>query len=136
MIKVFLMLTIGKLSKATNASIDKIRYYERMGLITPDARTAHDYRMYEESAINRLHFIKNAQYLGFSLAEIEKLLAYGTSEENTASEVLKIAEVKIQTHENKINEIKKIETVLAHLAKQCSESGSYGDCPILKYFPV
>lgn len=128
------MLTIGKLAKATDASVDTIRYYERMGLMSPDARSAHDYRMYDESAVNRLRFIKNAQYLGFSLAEIEQLLAFGTSKESAAADVLRLAEEKIQTHENKINEIKKIETVLVRLAKQCAENGPSSECPILKYF--
>lgn len=126
------MLTIGKLAKATNASIDTIRYYERMGLVSPDARSAHDYRMYEESAINRLRFIKNAQHLGFSLSEIEKLLTFGTSKDSTAAEVLKLTEGKIQTHKNKIKELQKIQTVLIDLAKKCSGDGPASECPILK----
>lgn len=126
------MLTIGKLAKATNASIDTIRYYERMGLVSPDARSAHDYRMYEESAINRLRFIKNAQSLGFSLLEIEKLLTFGTSKDSTAAEVLKLTEDKILVHKNKIKELQKIQTVLVDLAKQCSGKGPASECPILK----
>lgn len=126
------MLTIGKLSKATNASIDTIRYYERMGLLSPDARSAHDYRMYEMSAINRLHFIKNAQQLGFSLSEIEKLLTFGTSKSGSASDILHLTQKKILALQNKIIELQKIQTVLSDLAEQCSGEGPAKDCPILK----
>jgi len=126
------MLTIGKLAKATNASIDTICYYERMGLVSPDARSAHDYRMYEESAINRLRFIKNAQHLGFSLSEIEKLLTFGASKDSTAADVLKLTEGKIKNHKNKIKELQKIQSVLVDLAKQCSGDGPVSECPILK----
>ena len=126
------MLTIGKLAKATNTSIDTIRYYERMGLLNPDARSAHDYRMYEESAINRLRFIKNAQQLGFSLTEIDKLLKFGSSKQSNAGDVLKMTEEKILAHENKIKELQKIQVVLTDLAKQCSGEGPTSECPILK----
>ncbi len=126
------MLTIGKLAKATNASIDTIRYYERMGLVSPDARSAHDYRMYEESAINRLRFIKNAQQLGFSLSEIEKLLTFGASNNGSASDILNLTQEKILAHRNKIKELQKIQAVLTDLAKQCSGKGPAKDCPILQ----
>ena len=88
--------------------------------------------MYKESAINRLLFIKNAQHLGFSLSEIEKLLAFGTSNESTAADVLKLTEDKILAHKNKIKELKKIQSVLIDLAKQCPGKGSASECPILK----
>ena len=83
-----------------------------MGLLNPDPRSAHDYRMYEESAVNRLRFIKNAQQLGFSLSEIEKLLIFGTSKNSTAGDVLKLAEQKIVAHKNKTKELRKIQSVL------------------------
>lgn len=126
------MLTIGKLAKATNASIDTIRYYERMGLVSPDARSAHDYRMYEKSAIKRLHFIKNAQHLGFSLTEIQKLLVFGTSKDSTAGDVLGLTKGKILEHKNKIKELEKIQVVLTELANRCSGDGPASECPILK----
>ncbi len=126
------MLTIGKLAKATNTSIDTIRYYERVRLLSPDARSAHDYRMYEEAAINRLHFIKNAQHLGFSLTEIEKLLTFGESKESTAGDVLKLTEDKIWNYQNKIKKLKKIKAALVDLAKQCPGEGPASECPILK----
>jgi MerR family copper efflux transcriptional regulator len=88
--------------------------------------------MYEESAINRLRFIKNAQHLGFSLSEIEKLLTFGVSKDSTAADVLKLTEGKIKTHKNKIKELQKIQTLLVDFAKQCSGDGPVSECPILK----
>lgn len=131
------MLSIGKLAKATNASIDTLRYYVRIGLLTPDARSTHDYRMYEKPAINRVQFIKNAQQLGFSLSEIEKLLNFDDSDKHATAEVLKLTEEKIQTQEKKIKELQTIQTVLSILARQCPGEGPSSDCPILQYlYPV
>lgn len=127
------MLTIGKLAKATNASIDTLRYYERLGLLKPDTRTTHDYRMYEKPAINRVRFIRNAQRLGFSLSEIEKLLAFGVSNEGTTGDVLKVTEEKILANINKIKKLQKIQAVLVNLAEQCPSDGPASECPILQY---
>jgi DNA-binding transcriptional MerR regulator len=126
------MLTIGKLAKATEASIDTLRYYERLGLLKPDTRTVNDYRMYEKPAINRVRFIKNAKHLGFTLSEIEKLLEFGTSKSGSSGDVLKLTEEKLIEHKNKIKELQKIQAVLMDLAKKCSGKGPASECPILK----
>ena len=60
-------LTIGKLAGKTEISIDSIRFYERKGLLAEPRRTTSNYRLYPREAVDRLHFIKKAQKLGFSL---------------------------------------------------------------------
>ena len=52
-----------------------VRYYEEMGLLRPAARSDGDYRLYDESDLDRLRFIKGLRDdAGFSLAEISRLL--------------------------------------------------------------
>ena len=52
-----------------------VRYYEEMGLLRPAARSEGDYRLYDESDVDRLRFIKGLRDdAGFSLAEILRLL--------------------------------------------------------------
>ncbi|MDF1579278.1 MAG: MerR family DNA-binding transcriptional regulator, partial [Desulfuromonadales bacterium] len=60
-------LTIGKLAKKADVTIDSIRFYERRGLIAEPTRTESNYRVYPLEAADRLRFIKKAQRLGFSL---------------------------------------------------------------------
>jgi DNA-binding transcriptional MerR regulator len=67
-------LSVSALAKRVGVSPDTIRYYEKAGLLPPPERTAADYRIYDESAIDRLHFIQGAQRLGLSLREIRTLL--------------------------------------------------------------
>ena len=67
-------LTIGKLAKAGEVRVDTVRYYERMGLISPFERTESGYRKYSQESIKRLRFIRKAQGLGFSLEEIKILV--------------------------------------------------------------
>jgi DNA-binding transcriptional MerR regulator len=52
-----------------------VRYYEEIGLLTPAARSEGDYRLYDDTDLERLRFIKGLRDdAGFSLAEIARLL--------------------------------------------------------------
>ena len=52
-----------------------VRYYEEMGLLKPAARSEGDYRLYDDTDLERLRFIKGLRDdAGFSLAEIARLL--------------------------------------------------------------
>lgn len=80
-------LTIGGLAKRENVNRQTIRYYERRGLIAESSRTASGYRLYGDDAARRLAFIRRAKQLGFSLNEIEGLLALRMHPDTTCGEV-------------------------------------------------
>jgi MerR family mercuric resistance operon transcriptional regulator len=67
-------LTIGKLAKQANVTIETIRYYQRKGLLIEPEKPATGYRQYPPEAIARIQFIKRAQQSGFTLKEIAELL--------------------------------------------------------------
>src|SRR5256884_4225392 len=77
-------LSIGQVADAADVNIQTIRYYERRGLFPTPRRTPAGYRQYADEAVARLRFIKHAQELGFSLQEIQELLALRRSEEHTS----------------------------------------------------
>ena len=62
-------MRIGQLARLCNVSADTLRYYEREGLLKP-ARRGNGYRDYETSDAHVVNFVRGAQTLGFSLAEI------------------------------------------------------------------
>jgi DNA-binding transcriptional MerR regulator len=68
-------LRVGELAEAAGVPADTVRYYERVGLLPPPARTPGGYRLYDGGAIDRLLFIQGAQRLGLRLREIADLLA-------------------------------------------------------------
>ena len=68
------MLTIGKLAKESNVKVGTLRYYESRELLVPISRSRSGYRIYDHDSIDRVHFIKKAQSLGFTLDEIAQLL--------------------------------------------------------------
>jgi DNA-binding transcriptional MerR regulator len=68
------LLKIGELAKHTQVAVGTLRYYESLGLLHPVQRSSSGYRYYSSESIQQVDFIKKAQTLGFSLAEIQKIL--------------------------------------------------------------
>ena len=67
-------LTIGKLASHAGVSADTVRFYEREGLLKKTERTSSGYRLYDESDVDLVKFIRRAKELGFTLEEISQLL--------------------------------------------------------------
>jgi len=101
--------TIGKVAKAAGVGVETIRFYEKKGLIEqpPSQGT---YRTYPKTVVGRIRFVKRAQELGFTLAEIRELLSLAD-----------------QPHENRA-------TVKELAQRQCSGEGPVEGCPIIEAF--
>ena len=67
-------MTIGRLAKEAGVNVETVRYYQRRGLLEEPQKPAGGHRRYQQSTLDRIAFIRRAQALGFSLAEIESLL--------------------------------------------------------------
>lgn len=69
------LLRIHEAAAEVGLTARSVRYYEEVGLLRPARRSEGDYRLYDESDLERLRFIKGLRDdAGFSLAEISKLL--------------------------------------------------------------
>lgn len=69
-------LTIGRLAKAAGVSVETVRYYERRGLLEQPERRG-GYRHYSAADVERLESVRRAKTFGFTLSEINELLAAG-----------------------------------------------------------
>lgn len=126
-------LTRGGLAKQGRVNIETIRYYERRGLLPKPPRSVSGYRLFSAEDARRVRFIKRAQELGFSLNEIQELLALRISSKSTRGEVRKLAEAKIADIEEKIKSLRSMKNVLERLtAACCGDSGAVSECPILE----
>lgn len=67
-------LTVSQLAERARISSDAVRYYGRLGLLPETGRTGGGHRYYDEAALERLRFIKGAQWLALTLDEIRELL--------------------------------------------------------------
>lgn len=120
--------TIGQLAKAATVNVETIRYYERRGLVAQPPKPAGGYRAYSEETLARILFIKRAQELGFTLEEIDNLLSLGDSH---CSEVQELAGGKLASVRAKINDLCRLEQVLAELVTQCRINPEKAACPIV-----
>lgn len=67
-------MNISQLAKAVGVSTDTVRYYEKQGLLGAAQRQENGYRRYAQADIGQVRFVRGAQALGFSLAEIRTIL--------------------------------------------------------------
>jgi len=121
---------IGKLAARTGVSIDTVRYYERSGLLAPQARLPSGYRRYGEEQVARLRFIRRAQELGFSLKDIRQLL--GLSKLRDVARVKRAAETRLAEVEQRLHSLTRVRDALAGLVAHCPGRGRSADCPILR----
>lgn len=123
-------LGIGQLAKRAGVAIDTVRYYERNGLLKPRTRLASGYRRYSELELSRLRFIRRAQGLGFTLKEIQALLAL--SAQRDVARVKRSAQAKLDDVEARIAALDRMRKGLATLIAACPGHGRSEDCPILQ----
>ncbi len=126
------LMKIGELAGRAGVNVQTIRYYERRGLLPEPDRRPSGYREYEPQVLERLHFIKRAQELGFTLSEIGELLALRLDPRTPAAAVKARAEAKIADIDRKLHDLERIKHALVHLAGRCRGGrGPVGDCPLL-----
>ena len=121
---------IGTLAKRAGVSIDTVRYYEKSGLLAPQARLASGYRRYGDTQVARLRFIRRAEELGFSLKDIRELL--GLSGQRDVARVKRSAERKLTEVNKRIAALQRVQLGLSQLIAQCPGHGRADACPILK----
>ncbi len=125
------MLSIGQVARRSGVGVETVRYYEREGLLEEPPRRASGYRQYSEEVVKRLHFIKRAQKLGFSLKEITELLLLRVDTQNACEDVRQRADAKIAEVERKLIELQRMRQALIQVASLCTGKGPDSRCPVL-----
>ncbi|MBL39488.1 MAG: Cu(I)-responsive transcriptional regulator [Xanthomonadales bacterium] len=123
-------MNIGQAAKASGVSAKMIRYYESISLIPEAARTAAGYRVYRDSEVHTLQFIRRARDLGFSLKSIAQLLALWQDRERASADVKAFALAHVDELYARIRELETMANTLQHLADHC-RGNERPDCPIL-----
>lgn len=115
-------ITIGELAKAADVRTSTIRFYERRGLLKPETRSASNYRGYSSLTIERLKFIRSAQASGFSLNDVEEMLALTQADGSPCDDVAALMERRLGDVRRRIRELRRVERTLAtSLATLCKQ---------------
>ncbi len=130
---------IGKVSQQTGLSIDTIRYYEKERLLREPPRSEGGYRLYSVGDIEHLLFVRKAQELGFTLAEIRELLLVQDLGTEACTHVRELIQNRLRSVRQKIEDLKKLESHLQEAETKCEEAlrddaadPNHECCPVLK----
>lgn len=123
-------MNIGEAAKLSGVNAKLIRHYESIAIIPKASRSEGGYRIYSETDVHILSFVKRSRALGFSMKEIKKLIGLWRNKSRASSEVKVMATKHIEEMEKKISELEEMVKTLKHLARNCRGDGR-PDCPIL-----
>ena len=124
-------MTTGELASRAGVKVATIRFYERRGLLRAPARTPSGYRQYGPDEVERVRFVRRAQGLGFTLDEIQDLLALRVEHVSACAAVAARAREKLDRVERKVREVERMKQVLERLVFACEAREPTNDCPIL-----
>ena len=116
-------LKIGEVAKLSGVGIEALRFYEKSGLLDRPGRTFSGYRMYDESVLERLSFIKKAQLLGFTLDEIRELIDHKRHGENPCEHVRAKVKSRLSDLSERIEQMIQYRDELAEALKEWEKIG-------------
>ncbi|MEI2417556.1 Cu(I)-responsive transcriptional regulator [Orrella sp. JC864] len=124
-------MNIGKAAALSGVSAKMIRYYEKIGLIEPPERNAAGYRIYADRHVHTLRFVQRARELGFSVAQMQALLALWQDRGRASADVKRLALAHVQALEAKARALTQMAGTLRHLAEHC-HGNQRPECPIIE----
>lgn len=124
-------LSIGAVALIAGCSVETVRFYEKSGLMPTPRRSPGGHRIYTESMVERLSFIRRSRGLGFSTQQISELLVLIEGGGVSCERVKRLTSGHLRDVQIKIAELKRMETTLAALVEECP-GGEVSDCPIVR----
>ena len=121
----------GELARRTGVNLETIRYFERIGILPEPPRTEGGHRVYGESDVRTLGFVRRARSLGFTPEEVRTILALGGPGQAPCVEVREIAAHHLQQVRSKIADLVEIERLLAETIEHCSGSQD-SECAVME----
>ena len=125
------MLTIGKLGEAAGVKVPTIRYYEQIGLLPEPDRSAGNQRLYGQSALDRLAFIRHARELGFPLDAIRDLLSLSDRPDQSCAAADVIARAQLAEVESRLARLTALKGELERMVVQCA-GGRIAACRVIE----
>lgn len=128
------MYRIGQLAKLADVTPDTIRFYEKQRMMDHEIRTEGGFRLYSETDLQRLKFIRYGRQLGFTLEAIRELLSIRVDpEHHTCQESKTIVQKRLTEVEAMLTELLHMQRSLKRLNDACcgtAHSSRY--CSILE----
>jgi Cu(I)-responsive transcriptional regulator len=124
-------MSIGALARRAECKVQTVRYYEQIGLLPSAPRTAGNQRQYDDTALQRLTFIRHARDFGFSVEAIRELLSMADHPAMPCGEVDALAQRHLQEVERRLARLASLRDELQRMLTQC-QGGAVDDCRIIE----
>lgn len=108
-------MLIGQLADALGIPTRTVRFYERKGLLPNPERAPNGYRVYDDSTLARLRFIRTAQAAGLTLAEIASVMSVRDDGTAPCSHVDSLLESKLAAVREQRSQLATLESELSQL---------------------
>lgn len=122
-------MNIGEIAEKSGLPAKTIRYYEDIGLVTPN-RSDNGYRHFNDNDLHKLTFLCRARTLGFSIEDCRTLVALYEDETRASADVKSVAKQHLARIDEKIAQLQSMRDTLSHLVSECA-GDNRPDCPIL-----
>lgn len=99
------MLTIGQISNRTGETIRTLRYYDKIGLLTPSDYKEGGHRLYSVDDLVRLQQIQALKFIGFSLKDIGDLLQHPLIEHEQIKSSIQFKRKQLLAEQERIQEM-------------------------------
>lgn len=123
-------MRIGELAKACDCSVETIRYYEQIGLLSKPRRAGNGYRIYLDEHRKWLQFIRRSRHLGLSQRETRVLVNMAHEDSPACEDVQLLLSSHLQQVRQKIRELRQLEGALMRLQARCDDRKSTA-CPAI-----
>lgn len=123
--------TIGKVAQTAGCKVQTIRYYEQIGLLPAPHRSAGNQRLYDQSAIDRLTFIRHARDLGFPLQAIRDLLTVSDDPAHSCADADRIAAEQLVATRHRIKRLQALAGELERMVREC-QGGKISECRVIE----
>ncbi len=111
-------MLIGELADTVGLPSQTIRFYERRGLLPEPERGANGYRIYDESTLTRLNFVRTAQAAGLTLAEIGSIIDLRADGNVPCTHVASLIDSKLADVRARISDLTILEAELKDLIER------------------
>ncbi len=130
------LYSIGEASKICNVSTKTLRFYDKMGVVTPDyVSEENGYRYYSSITLLKIPVIKYYKQLGFKLEEMVGLLngeSYHGMEDNFRKKILELSRAEQEIHKSYVSVNDWYE-----LIREAKTVSRQVECPVcIKYLPT
>lgn len=122
-------MSIGAMAGMAGVGVETVRFYQRKGLLRQPRRGRGEIRRYSSNDVARVKFIKAAQHLGFTLADVADLLTL--EDGRHCDEARAMTELRLRDVRRKLRDLRQMESALQTMVERCCATEERMACPLI-----